>query len=51
MSESIFQRYVKEKLPREDDRQLFEELYKVYIEGGEEDLAKYLKDLIAKLEA
>jgi hypothetical protein len=50
-SEDIFQRYVKEKLPREDDRQLFDELYKLYEECGKEDLVKHLKDLIAQLGA
>ena len=51
MSDSVFENYVKERLPREDDRQLFEELYKMYREGGKEALAKHLKGLIAQLEA
>ena len=50
MSSSLFEKYVKEKLPREDDKQLFEELRKVYSESGKEALAKHLKDLISELE-
>jgi hypothetical protein len=50
MSENVFEKYVKDRLPRDDDKQLFEELYKIYLEGGKEDLAKRLKDLIAQLE-
>jgi hypothetical protein len=50
MSISLFEKYVKEKLPREDDKQLFEELNRVYREGGKEALAKHLKDLISELE-
>lgn len=50
MSGSIFRDYVVEKLPREDDRQLFEEFLRVYQERGKEALAKHLKDIIAELE-
>jgi hypothetical protein len=51
LSSPLFEKYVKEKLPREDDRQLFEELIKVYREGGKEALSKHLKTLVSDLEA
>jgi len=50
MDGSIFESFIKEKLPREDDRKLFEELYEVYRKQGKEALAKHLKDMITKLE-
>ena len=50
MSSSLFEKYVKEKLPRKDDRDLFEGLRKVYLEGGKEAVSKHLKDLISELE-
>jgi hypothetical protein len=50
MNESIFESFIKEKLPREDDRKLFEKLYEVYRKQGKEVLAKHLRDMIAELE-
>ena len=50
LSGNLFREYVTEKLLREEDRQLFDEFLKVYKEGGKEDLAKYLKGMIAELE-
>jgi len=50
LSGNIFKDYVAEKLPREDDRQLFEKFLKVYQEGGKEALVKHLKGMIAELE-
>jgi hypothetical protein len=50
VSEKAFESFVKGKLPREDDKQLFGELLRVYHQDGKEALAKYLKDLIAKSE-
>jgi hypothetical protein len=50
LNENIFKDYVLEKLPREDDQQLFEEFLKVYQEGGKEALVKHLKGMIADLE-
>ena len=50
MGESIFESFVKQKLPREDDRQLFAELYELYEKQGKDALVKHLKDLIEKME-
>ncbi|MCL4436328.1 MAG: hypothetical protein M1503_03060 [Thaumarchaeota archaeon] len=50
MAENAFESFVKKKLPREDDKRLFEELYRVYQRDGKEAPTKYLKELIAKLE-
>ena len=50
MTENAFESFVKERLPREDDKQLFVELLRVYHQDGKDGLAKYLKDLIAKSE-
>lgn len=50
MGGGVFESYIKEKLPREDDRKLFEELYEVYLKQGKEALAKHLKEIITGLE-
>ena len=50
MSVRIFEKHMKDRLRRDDDKQLFEELYKVYLDGGKEELTKYLNDLISQLE-
>ncbi|MBN1682084.1 hypothetical protein JW865_00845 [Candidatus Bathyarchaeota archaeon] len=50
MSESIFEKYVLEKIPREDDGQLFVELYRIYIKDGKDGLSKHLKSVVAQLE-
>jgi hypothetical protein len=50
MSESLFESFVKQKLPREDDKQLFSELYALYEKQGKDALVKHLKDLIEKME-
>jgi hypothetical protein len=50
MGRGIFESYIKDKLPREDDRKLFEELYQVYLKQGKEALTKHLKEIITELE-
>lgn len=50
MGGDVFESFIKEKLPRQDDRKLFEELYEVYLEQGKEALAKHIKEMITKLE-
>lgn len=50
METGIFESFVNKKLPREDDKQLFNELFEIYQKQGKEALAKYLKESIAKLE-
>ncbi len=50
MAEKVFEAYVKEKLPREDDKKLFGELFRIYQKEGKEALSKHLKDLILKME-
>ncbi|MBS7619331.1 hypothetical protein KEJ21_01600 [Candidatus Bathyarchaeota archaeon] len=50
MGERIIEQYLKDRLPREDDKQLFDELYKIFREGGQEALVKHLKNIISQLE-
>ena len=50
MVDSIFESFVKQKLPREDDKQLFAELHEIYEKQGKDALVKHLKDLISQLE-
>ena len=50
MDKSIFESFIAEKLPRKDDKKLFEELYQIYRKQGKEALAKHLKELITELE-
>jgi hypothetical protein len=50
MSSNIFVEYVKEKLPRKDDQDLFKELYTIYQEGGKDALQEHLKKMIEELE-
>lgn len=50
MMTSMFEEYMKEKIPREDDKALFQELYEIYKKEGKEELQKHLKKLISQLE-
>jgi hypothetical protein len=50
MVDSIFESFVKQRLPREDDKQFFVELYEIYEKQGKDALVKHLKDLIDKVE-
>jgi hypothetical protein len=50
VDENMFLSFVKQKLPREDDRKLFEKLFEIYRGRGKEALAQYLKKMIAELE-
>jgi hypothetical protein len=50
VDESMFLSFMKQKLPREDDRKLFEQLFEIYRRSGKETLAQYLKKMIAELE-
>jgi hypothetical protein len=50
MAENTFKSYIKSRLPREDDKQLFEDLAKAYREEGKDGVSKYLKSILSKLE-
>ena len=50
MAEKAFRAYVKDKLPRNDDKRFFDELFDIYQKEGKEGLSKYLKESITKME-
>lgn len=50
MDQNIFESFVKERLPRPDDKQLFEKLFEIYCKEGKDAVVSHLKDLIAVTE-
>ena len=50
MDEKMFASFIKQRLPRDDDRKLFEKLLEIFSTNGKEALAQYLKEKIIELE-
>ena len=48
MNQNIRQ-YVEERLPREDDKELFRDLLEAYYEGGPDEVKETIKSLISTL--
>lgn len=44
-----FREYVENKLPREDDKELFRDLLEVYGRGGPDEVKSLIKELIRSL--
>jgi hypothetical protein len=50
LSNESFEVYVEKRLQRMDDKELFQELLKVFKENGKDGLRKYLLNLLNELE-
>ena len=50
MSDESLKTYIESKLPRADDRELLDQLLKVFEESGRDGLKKHLSKLIDELE-
>ncbi len=44
-----FREYVERKLPREDDKELFRDLWESYNQGGADEVKAAIQDLIKSL--
>ena len=44
-----FRKYVENKLPREDDKELFRDLLEAYNRGGPDEVKSSIKELIRSL--
>lgn len=50
MSNEPFEKYIEKRLPRADDKELYQKLFKVFKEKGKEGLRKYLQNLLSQVE-
>jgi hypothetical protein len=50
LSEETFEEYIEKRLPRIGDRELFQELMKVFEESGKDGLRKHLQNMFSQLE-
>jgi hypothetical protein len=50
LGDEPFRTYIEKRLPRTDDKGLFQELMKVFEESGKDGLRKHLQNLVSQLE-